>query len=442
MIENESPAVHFLGIGGIGMSALAHIALERGSKVCGIDRNSSQVTRQLEEKGANIFIGDDAHFDAKMQVVYSSSIAESHPALQKAKQLNCSLYHRSGFLSMLMEGQQSILVTGTHGKTSTTAMITWVLTHAGYDPSYAVGGIMINTGKNGGHGKGKYFVAEADESDGSFLNYTGHYGIITNVEQEHMSYWKTEEQLHEGFKSFASCNDNLFWCVDDSSLSSLKLKGHSYGVSVKADWHLYNVYHDKMSVVFSISHCGVDYEDIRLPMMGRHQALNATAVWGLACELGIPEERVRRAFLTFGGVHRRLEKKGEAQGIVVYDDYAHHPTEVAAVLTALKEAIPGCYIRAIFQAHKYTRTRDCLHLFASAFQSADTVFITEIYAAGEQPVEGISGKTLSSVIPGSSFMCEDEILEDLRLTAKAGDVIVTIGAGTITVLGPKILNVL
>ena len=170
--------------------------------------------------------------------------------------------------------------------------------------------------------------------------------------------------------------------------------------------------------------------------------MNATAVWGLACELGIPEERVRRAFLTFGGVHRRLEKKGEARGIVVYDDYAHHPTEVAAVLTALKEAIPGCYIRAIFQAHKYTRTRDCLHLFASAFQSADTVFITEIYAAGEQPIEGISGKTLSSMIPGSSFMCEDEILEDLRLTAKAGDVIVTIGAGTITLLGPKILNVL
>ena len=190
-------------------------------------------------------------------------------------------------------------------------------------------------------------------------------------------------------------------------------------------------------------------------MMGRHQALNATAVWGLACELDIPEEeygnfkklvkhRLRHALLTFGGVHRRLEKKGEAQGIVVYDGYAHHPTEVAAVLTALKEAIPGCYIKAIFQAHKYTRTRDCLHLFASAFQSADTVFITEVYAAGEQPVEGISGKTLSSVIPGSiaSCQCEDEILEDLKVTAKAGDVIVTIGAGTITILGPKILNVL
>ena len=278
MTENENFAVHFLGIGGIGMSALAHIALEKGRKVCGIDRNNSQITRQLEDKGAKIFIGDDARFDGKVQVVYSSSIQESHPALQKAKQLNYPLYHRSVFLSMLMEGQQSILVTGTHGKTSTTAMLTWVLMHAGFDPSYAVGGIMINTGKNGGHGTGKYFVAEADESDGSFLNYNGHYGIITNVEQEHMSYWRTEERLHEGFKSFASCIENLFWCVDDSSLSSLKLKGHSYGTSEKANWHLYNVYHDKMNVVFSISHCGVDYENIRLPMMGRHQALNATAV--------------------------------------------------------------------------------------------------------------------------------------------------------------------
>ena len=157
--------------------------------------------------------------------------------------------------------------------------------------------------------------------------------------------------------------------------------------------------------------------------------------------MGIPEERIRQAFLTFGGVHRRLEKKGEVRGIAVYDDYAHHPTEIAAILTALKEALPGCFIRAIFQAHKYTRTRDCLHLFPQAFQSADSVYITEIYAAGEQPIEGISGKILSSIIPGSSFMSDDEILEDLQLNSKT-DVIVTIGAGTITFLGPKILSVL
>jgi len=439
--EDNSCVIHFLGIGGIGMSALAHIALEKGRKVCGIDRNSSQITQGLEEKGAKISIGDDAHFDGKVKVVYSSSIKESHPALQKAKQLNYPLYHRSVFLSMLMTGKQPILVTGTHGKTSTTALVSWVLMHAGFDPSYAVGGVLMNTGKNGGHGTGKYFVAEADESDGSFLNYNGHYGIITNVEQEHMNYWKTEEHLLEGFKSFASHIENLFWCKDDPSLSSLKLKGHSYGTSEEADWYLYNVYHDKMNIVFSVSHCGVNYEGIRLPMMGRHQALNATAVWGLACQLGIPEERIRQAFLTFGGVHRRLEKKGEVRGIAVYDDYAHHPTEIAAILTALKEALPGCFIRAIFQAHKYTRTRDCLHLFPQAFQSADSVYITEIYAAGEQPIEGISGKILSSIIPGSSFMSDDEILEDLQLNSKT-DVIVTIGAGTITFLGPKILSVL
>ena len=444
MAEDESCIVYFLGIGGIGMSALAHIALEKGRKVCGIDRNKSQITRQLEEKGAEILIGDDVSFDGKaeVQVIYSSAIRELHPVLQKAKQLNYPLYHRSMFLSMLMKGQESILITGTHGKTSTTALVTWVLVHAGFDPSYAVGGIVMNTGKNGGHGTGKYFVAEADESDGSFLNYNGHCGIITNVEQEHMNYWKTEERLHEGFKSFASQIEKLFWCVDDSPLSSLKLKGHSYGTSEKANWHLYNMYHDRTNLVFSISHAGHNYENIRLSMMGRHQALNATAAWGLACKLGVPEERIRQAFLTFGGVCRRLEKKGEVRGIIVYDDYAHHPTEIAAVLTALKEAIPGCYIRAIFQAHKYSRTHDCLHLFPKAFQSANSIIITEIYSAGEQPIEGISGKTLSSVIPGSSFMSDDEILEDLKLTAKAGDVIITIGAGTITLLGPKILSVL
>ena len=157
--------------------------------------------------------------------------------------------------------------------------------------------------------------------------------------------------------------------------------------------------------------------------MGRHQALNATAVWGLACKLGVLEQKICQTFLKFGGVHRRLEKKGEARGIVVYDDYTHHPTEITAVLTALKEAIPGCYIRAIFQAHKYTRTRNCLHLFSAAFQLDDDVVITEIYSTGEQPIEGISGRTLSSVIPGSSFVSDDEILEDLKLTAKAGDAV-------------------
>jgi len=176
-----------------------------------------------------------------------------------------------------MEGKQSLLIAGTHGKTSTTALLSWILCHTGLQPSYAVDGILKNIGKNGGHGTGPHFVAEADESDGSFLNYKGHYGIITNIEQEHMNYWKNEEALFDGFKSFASCVEKLFWCADDPSLQSLKLEGESYGTCDKADWKLFNVYHDNLEVVFSIAYDGQLFKEIRLPIMGKHQALNATA---------------------------------------------------------------------------------------------------------------------------------------------------------------------
>ena len=250
--ENLSRPTHFLGIGGIGMSALAHIMLERGKEVYGLDGKESQIIRDLQTKGARIFIGEEVHFDSTAQIVYSSSIKESHPARQAAKYLNCPVYHRSVCLSMLMEGKQSLLIAGTHGKTSTTALLSWVLSHAGLQPSYAVGGILRNIGKNGGHGTGPHFVAEADESDGSFLNYKGHYGIITNIEQEHMSYWKTEQALLEGFKSFASRVEKLLWCADDPSLQSLKLTGQSYGTSDEADWKLFDVYHENLEVVFSI----------------------------------------------------------------------------------------------------------------------------------------------------------------------------------------------
>lgn len=341
-----------------------------------------------------------------------------------------------------MEGKESFLVAGTHGKTSTTALLSWALSHAGLQPSYAVGGILRNTGKNGCHGTGPYFVAEADESDGSFLNYKGHYGIITNIEQEHMNYWETEEALLQGFRSFASRVEKLFWCTDDPGLLSLKMAGQSYGTSNGADWKLFDVHHDNLEVIFSIAHDGQLFEKVRLPIMGAHQALNATAVWAVAYKLGISQDVIRKAFLSFCGVHRRLEKKGEVRGINVYDDYAHHPTEVAAILVALKLAMKHSQVKAIFQAHKYTHTRDCLHLFATAFQSADDVYITEIYSAGEQPIEGTTGQTLSAAIPGSRFMTEDEILKDLKLTSKAGDIIVTIGAGSITFLGSKILEVL
>jgi UDP-N-acetylmuramate--alanine ligase len=420
---------HFLGIGGIGMSALAQILLEKGEKVSGSDQSQSALLCALEEKGA--VISDE--IDPQSSVVFSSAIKKGHPLLEQAKKLGCPLYHRSQFLGKLMREHVPLLISGTHGKTSTSGLLTWVFLTAGLSPSYAVGGILKNTEQNGGYGKSKWFIAEADESDGSFLNYGGEAAILTNLEVEHLDFWENEEKLIEGFRQFATQVKTVVWCRDDPLLALLNLEGISYGTSNQATWQLQSVRQEGMQLCFAIIHEENHYEDIVLPMVGRHQALNACAVWALAMTYGVAEDVLRNAFRTFKGVKRRLEKKGEAKGIVVYDDYAHHPTEVKALLTSLKQAIGKRRLVAIFQPHRYTRTRDCMQEFATAFAAADEVHITDIYSAGETPIEGITGEKLSKQISGSIYWKTFPSLQE-------GDVVVTIGAGDITYLGPKILE--
>lgn len=420
---------HFLGIGGIGVSALAHILLEKGEIVTGSDQSQGAIVRALQSKGA--LLRED--IDAQSQVVYSTAIKEGHPLLQQARELGCPLYHRSEFLGKLMEGKTSLLVSGTHGKTSTSALLAWVFLSAGMCPSYAVGGILNNTKQNGGYGESKWFVAEADESDGSFLNFGGAAAILTNLEVEHLNFWKNEQRLTQGFQEFASKVQTLFWCCDDPLLASLGLRGTSYGMSEKAQWRLESVRQIGMRLSFSIVHGQDRYEEIELPLVGTHQALNACAVWALAMTLGVPESALREAFRTFKGVKRRLEKKGELGGVTVYDDYAHHPTEIRALLSSLKRAIGTRRLVAIFQPHRYTRTSDFMKEFAQAFEAADEVHIMDIYSAGEMPIEGVSGKRLAEEIPGSFYWEKFPKFQE-------GDVVVTIGAGDITELGPQILE--
>lgn len=420
---------HFLGIGGIGVSALAHILLEKGEIVTGSDQSQGAIVRALQSKGALL----SEEIDPQSQVVYSTAIKEGHPQLKQAKELGCSLYHRSEFLGKLMKRRESLLVSGTHGKTSTSALLAWVFLSAGLSPSYAVGGILNNTEQNGGYGESKWFVAEADESDGSFLNYGGAAAILTNLEVEHLDFWQNEQKLTQGFQQFASQVQTLFWCCDDPLLALLGLKGTSYGTSDHATWRLEAVRQESMRLRFSIVHGKERYVDIELPLVGAHQALNACAVWALALSLGVPESAIREAFRTFKGVKRRLEKKGEAGGITVYDDYAHHPTEIRALLSSLKKATGARRLVAIFQPHRYTRTNDFMKEFAAAFDAADEVHITEIYPAGEAPIEGVTGKQLARQIPGSVYW-------EKFPTFREGDVVVTIGAGDITELGPQILE--
>lgn len=431
---------YFLGIGGIGMSALAHILLDKNQKVGGIDSHETPLIQDLRKKGALITIGKKGILHPNSFVIYSSAIKEDHPDFVEAKKKQLPLLHRSVFLNELMKDSKTLLVTGTHGKTSTSGLLTYVCQCGNLTPTFAVGGILLNLNTNGGYGEGKYFVAEADESDGSFLNYPGHGAIVTNVESDHLDYWKTEQSMKKGFLQFIEgIKDHslFFWGTDDPYLSSLKLPGVGYGFSDRAPLSIYNFRQAESGLFFSIRFEGKIYEEIFLPSTGRHQALNALAVFGMALRLGIDPHTIREAFATFKGMKRRLELKKEGGGITIYDDYGHHPTEIGVTLSSLKEKIGGKRLVAIFQPHRYTRTRDLLEDFASCFDAADVLVLTDIYSAGEAPIAGIDSQMLFEKIQMKQgyYVKKDELIDRVRTLLKPHDVVITIGAGDITKVG-------
>ena len=435
----------FLGIGGVGMSALAHIALERSMVVKGIDQRHSPVIEALRKKGAIIEIGNQMLLDTESKLVYSSAISNNHPLLKKAQREKKKLYHRSQFLKNLMKDKTSLLVAGTHGKTSTAALLTWTLLYSGLSPAYAIGGVLQNTHQNGGDGRGDYFVVEADESDGSFLNYEGDAAILTNLEKEHLNYWESEEKLYQGFRVFSSgIKDTkyLFWCIDDPVLSKLRLPGQTYGESKDAVWRLEKVQEGHGRLIFSIAYRNKIFEAIDLPLMGKHQALNALAVWALAYHLSVPEEKIRAAFTTFHGIKRRLEKKGEIHQMTFYDDYAHHPTEIKALLVGLKKGLEGRRLVTIFQPHRFSRTRDLFFDFAEALEIADAIFVTDVYSAGEEPILGFDGKALFKTLSKKAqFFPRKELLKIAKFLLP-GDVVVTVGAGDIFDLSLQLIELL
>lgn len=304
---------HFIGIGGIGMSALARVALQKGKAVSGSDARESAIVAALRNEGAQVSIGHDAtQVPQDSCVVYSTDISETNPEKQEAQKLGLPLYHRSHCLDELMQDFHPLLVTGTHGKTTTSSLLAHVLKYLQQDPGYAIGGLVQSLHSNGGWGKGKYFVAEADESDRSFLVYSPFGAIVTNIGLDHLNYWNTEQELIQGFfKFYQKVQEKklFFWCFEDSRLSSLSLEGTSYGFSSQAALCIENVSYRGWNSHFSIRLDGHFYPDIHIPMIGKHNVLNASAVWGLCIRLGLPEEDIRRAFQTFQGVGRRVEKK-------------------------------------------------------------------------------------------------------------------------------------
>lgn len=432
---------HFIGIGGIGMSALARIALQRGDCVQGTDASPSSLITLLKQEGAVIRIGHDPSWlDRGMTVVYSSDIKESHPERRRAQALGLPCLHRSDLLDRFLRMQKPLLVTGTHGKTTTTALLATLLSTAGLDPSFAVGGISRTHGTNGRFGRGAYFVAEADESDGSFLKTPSEASIVTNVEPEHLDYWGSIEALEQAFLAFFEKSRFALWCADDARLSALRPSGLSYGFSPQADVRIVRYAAEAGAISFDLRLQGQLYEQIHLPLLGRHNALNGAAVFAMAHHLAIPEAVCRTAFRSFCGTQRRLEKKGEVRSMTIYDDYGHHPTEIRVTLQALRQEIGARRLVVLFQPHRYTRVRDCFDLFLDAFQEADLLVMTDIYAAREMPIPGISSERLYQAlcqrypIQNVQYIERSLLEQQVAQQLQPHDVVLTLGAGDITVV--------
>lgn len=442
---------HFVGINGIGMSGLAQILLDRGERVSGSDLVIGERGRALSEQGALIHKGHRAdQIPKESRVVYSTSIDASNPEVKAALEASHDLLHRSDLLAELMRQTKALAVTGTHGKTSTSALLAHTLIHAGWDPSFAVGGILGGERTNGRFGGGEYFVAEADESDGSFLKYAPFGAIVTGVEEEHLEHFDSKEALFDAFGAFVSRvarSDLLFYWRDDPNLVhwSPNRVGIGYGVSEDCDLQIRECVQEGWQMRFSCRFEGKEYPDVLLNSIGEHQVLNAVAVFGLALRLGVPEEVIREAFRHFPGVKRRMERLEEKRGALFLDDYGHHPTEIEVTLKALRKAIGKRCLRVIFQPHRYSRTKLHLKAFARSFKEVDELYVTPIYAASEQPIQGIDHLGFAKEVEAESQVpvyCHtmEELVPLLREKIRPHDVVLTLGAGDITHLLPRVLK--
>lgn len=439
---------HFIGIGGVGMSGLARLLLKQGCQISGSDLSMNAISEALERDGATVHIGHKAqHISPGMSVVYATGIKSDNPELLAAKEQRCALLHRSQLLHLLMENHCALAVAGTHGKTTTSSLLAWVLTCCQQAPSFAIGGVIPQLGANAAHGSGKYFVAEACESDGSFLNYAPSGAIVTNIDFDHMDHYITEDRLIAAFEQFmgnVKHPELLFWCHEDARLQQLAPPGVSYGFGKECVLRGLRFAQKGWSVCFDVSFNGHLYKQVEASLTGRHGALNALAVFGMALSLGLDEAQVRAALKSFGGVLRRCEKKGEAHHILFLDDYAHHPTEIRATLKGIRQAIGERRLVVAYQPHRYSRAKECMGLYAGAFENADALFVTQIYAAGEAPIAGVSHENvISEIKPEMGERCRYVSREDSANTLAAflrpHDVLVTLGAGDITRLCGEVL---
>jgi len=451
--------VHFVGIGGAGMSGIARIMLSRGIAVAGSDSTPSPLLDELASLGAEVHVGHAAAHVADLgpgdTLVVSSAIRQDNPELTEARRRGVRVLHRAAALASVMAGRRVIAVAGTHGKTTTTSMLTTVLRSCGAEPGYVIGGVLRETGLGAEDGAGLDFVAEADESDRSFLLLSPNAAVITNVEADHLDNYRDLAAIEDAFTAFGQRVSGLVMtCADDPGAERVAGRLDSsrvcrYGESPAADYRLGDVQPDGMTISLTVtadhSPFGEVHSHVTLGVPGRHNALNAVAAFGMAVELGFAPPRVTAALASYRGARRRLELKGEAGGVRVLDSYGHHPTEVAADLRAARDLACDGRVVAIFQPHLYSRTRLFAGDFGVSLGLADEVLVLGIYAAREDPEPGVTGELVAAAVPGGGARfvpTMDGALSLITTMAEPGDVILTMGAGDVTKLGPRIVEAL
>jgi UDP-N-acetylmuramate--alanine ligase len=445
--------VHFVGIGGAGMSGIARIMASRGIEVSGSDAKDGKVLAALRALGATCWVGHAAeHVKDADTVVVSTAIRETNPEVVAARAAGIPILPRAAALASVMVGRRTLAVAGTHGKTTTTSMLTVALQHCAADPSYAIGGNLNESGSNAHDGTGDLFVAEADESDGSFLRLAPAVTVVTNIDREHLDHYKDLDDIRQAFVYFA--NRVPFYgvavlCVDDDNVRAIlpKVTKRSllYGTRPEAEIRGVSIEMMPHGSRFRVEAAGERLGLIELHVPGRHNALNALAAVAVGLELEITFEHIAESLAGFRGVGRRFELRGEVAGVRVVDDYGHHPTEIAATLAAAKGSGSG-RVLVVFQPHRYTRTASLREEFGRCFGDADLVWVMDVYAAGEPPIPGVSGETVvaSARAHGASHVhfapTAAEAVEAAVREARAGDVVLTLGAGDVSKLGEIILD--
>jgi UDP-N-acetylmuramate--alanine ligase len=434
---DQISTIHFVGIGGIGMSGIAEILAASGLSVSGCDLKRSAVTELLQNRGVSVSIGHDpAHLEGTHLVVVTAAVKGENAELEAARRRGIPVMRRAEMLGEIVARKRAVGVSGTHGKTTTSAMIATVLEAAGLDPTLLVGGIVRNFATNAKSGQGEYLVVEADEYDRTFHHLHPEIAVVTNVEADHLDYYGTFEAIVEAFRVFVDGipeNGVVIGCVDETPVAALLDQARHrvvrYGLGPNAELTATNLQFHERGSSFDVPGLGF----FKLFVPGQHNVRNALAAIAVSRELGLPAEAIASGLAKFIGVDRRFQVLGEYGGAIIVDDYAHHPTEIRATLDAARSGYPGRRVVALFQPHLYSRTRDFAKEFAAALRNADVAMVTPIYAAREKPIDGVSARMIADFEPGIEFLdrSNSQIFNELRRRIGPNDIFIIMGAGDV-----------